>query len=43
MPDIAADIDAGRDGGTRRAIDVCEGNVVDEATFTALIRGAIIQ
>src|SRR3982751_4622535 len=29
------------DGGTRRAIDFREGNVVDEAAFKALIRAAV--
>ena len=29
------------DGGTRRAIDFREGDVVDEAAFKALIRAAV--
>ena len=29
------------DGGTRRAIDIREGDEIDEAAFKALVRGAI--
>ena len=29
------------DGGTRRAIDFGEGDVIDEAAFKALIRAAV--
>ena len=32
---------ASRDGGTRRAIDVCEGGSLDESAFTALVRAAV--
>jgi hypothetical protein len=32
---------AGLDGGTRRAIDLSEGDTIDEAAFKALVREAI--
>ena len=32
---------AGLDGGTRRAIDIRDGDEIDEAAFTALIREAV--
>lgn len=32
---------AGLDGGTRRAIDIREGDQIDETAFTALIRAAV--
>ena len=32
---------AGLDGGTRRAIDLREGDRIDEAAFRALIRAAV--
>jgi hypothetical protein len=33
---------ASLEGGTRRAIDVCEGETVDETAFKALIREAVV-
>lgn len=33
--------DAGPEGSVRRAIDVHEGGLVDEAAFTALVRSAV--
>ena len=41
VPDPSGLFNAGLDGGTRRAIDIREGGVVDEAAFTALIRAAV--
>ena len=32
---------AGLDGGTRRAIDIHEGDKINEKAFTALIRAAV--
>ncbi|MGV9007561.1 MAG: DUF1801 domain-containing protein [Brevundimonas sp.] len=32
---------ASLDGGTRRAIDIREGETVDEAAFVALVRAAV--
>lgn len=41
IPDPAGLFNAGLDGGTRRAIDVRDGETVDAAAFTALIRAAV--
>lgn len=41
LPDPTGLFNAGLDGGTRRAIDVKEGDRVDPDAFTALIRAAI--
>jgi hypothetical protein len=41
LPDPAKLFNASLDGGTRRAIDVREGETVDEAAFKALIRAAV--
>jgi hypothetical protein len=41
-PDDPAGIfNASLDGGTRRAIDLHEGDVIDEAAFAALVRAAV--
>ena len=40
LPDPAGLFNAGPDGGTRRAIDLREGDVLDEKAFTALVRAA---
>ena len=40
LPDPAGLFNAGLDGGTRRAIDLREGEEVDEGAFQALIREA---
>lgn len=40
LPDPAGLFNASLDGGTRRAIDLREGDTVDAAAFTALIRAA---
>lgn len=41
VPDPAGLFNAGLDGGTRRAIDVRDGETVDAVAFTALIRAAV--
>ena len=41
LADPAGLFNAGLDGGTRRAIDVREGETVDAAALTALVRAAI--
>lgn len=41
LPDPAGLFNAGLDGGTRRAIDIREGEVVDAAAFRALIGAAV--
>lgn len=41
LPDPARLFNASLDGNTRRAIDIHEGEVVDESAFTALIRQAV--
>lgn len=41
MPDPAGLFNASLDGNTRRAIDLHEGDEIDEAAFTALIRAAM--
>ncbi len=40
LPDPAGVFNAGFAGGTRRAIDLKEGETVDEAAFIALMQGA---
>ena len=40
LPDRAGLFNAGLDGNTRRAIDMHEGDAIDAAAFTALIRAA---
>ncbi len=41
VPDPAKLFNASLDGGTRRAIDVHEGDSIDPAAFKALIRAAV--
>ena len=41
LPDPARLFNAGLEGGTRRAIDIREGEVVDARAFKALIRAAV--
>ena len=41
LPDPNGLFNAGFGGGTRRAIDLREGQFVDETAFTALIRAAV--
>lgn len=41
LPDPAGLFNAGLTGGTRRAIDLRQGETVDEAAFKALIRAAV--
>ena len=41
LEDPARLFNAGSGGGTRRAIDIREGDAVDEAAFTALVREAV--
>jgi hypothetical protein len=41
LPDPAHLFNAGLDGGTRRAIDIQEGEEVDAKSFKALIRAAV--
>lgn len=40
LPDPARLFNAGLSGGTRRAIDLHEGDALDEAAFVALVRAA---
>lgn len=40
IEDPAGLFNASLDAGTRRAIDLREGNTIDEAAFTALVRAA---
>ena len=40
LPDPAGLFNASLDGSTRRAIDIREGETIDEAAFKALIRAA---
>ncbi len=42
LPDAAKLFNASLEGATRRAIDVREGDVIDEAAFKALIRAAAV-
>jgi hypothetical protein len=41
LKDLAGLFNASLDGNTRRAIDIHEGEVVDEAAFKALVREAV--
>ena len=41
LDDPAGLFNAGFGGGTRRAIDIREGEAVDEAAFTAIVREAV--
>lgn len=41
LPDPAGLFNSGLDGGTRRAIDMREGETIDEEAFKALIRAAV--
>jgi hypothetical protein len=41
LEDVDALFNAGLDGGTRRAIDVFEGDTLDEPGFTGLIKAAV--
>jgi hypothetical protein len=43
LPDPAGLFNAGLDGGTRRAIDLKEGESVDEAAFQTLVRAAVAE
>lgn len=42
LPDPAGLFNASLDGSTRRAIDIHEGDAIDEAALAALIRAAVI-
>ena len=41
LPDPAGLFNAGLDGGTRRAIDIREGEQLDEEAFKTLVRAAV--
>ena len=41
LPDPAGVFNSSLDGNTRRAIDIHEGDAIDEAALTALIRAAV--
>ena len=41
LDDPAGLFNAGQEGGTRRAIDIRQGDAIDEAAFKALIRSAV--
>jgi hypothetical protein len=41
LPDPAGLFNAGLGGGTRRAIDIREGEGIDAAAFKALVRAAV--
>jgi len=43
LDDPAGLFNASLDGGTRRAIDIREGEAVDETAFKALIREAVVR
>jgi hypothetical protein len=43
LPDPTRLFNAGLDGGTRRAIDIREGEEIDAKAFKALIRAAVAQ
>ena len=43
LPDPTALFNAGLDGNARRAIDLFEGDAIDEAAFTALIHAAVAR
>ena len=41
LPDPRGLFNASLEGGTRRAIDITEGETVDEAAFKALVQAAV--
>ena len=41
LPDPAGLFNSSLEGNTRRAIDIAEGTMVDEAAFKALVRAAV--
>ena len=41
VPDPSGLFNSSLDGGTRRAIDIHEGDAIDEAAFKALVRAAV--
>jgi hypothetical protein len=41
LPDPSGLFNSSLDGNTRRAIDILEGDEIDEAAFTSLIRAAV--
>ncbi|MEJ7776618.1 MAG: DUF1801 domain-containing protein [Sphingomicrobium sp.] len=43
LPDPAHLFNASLDGGTRRAIDLREGDEIDEAAFKSLVRAAVAR
>jgi hypothetical protein len=43
LPDPARLFNASLDAGTRRAIDIREGETIDPAAFTALIKAAVAE
>ena len=43
LPDPAGLFNASLDGNARRAIDIHEGEEIDEAAFTALVRAAVAR
>lgn len=43
LPDPAGLFNASLDAGTRRAIDLREGDALDEAAFTALVAAAVAR
>ena len=43
LPDPSGLFNAGLDGGTRRAIDIREGETVDAEAFRALVRAAVAR
>lgn len=43
LPDPAGLFNASLEGNTRRAIDIHEGEAIDEAAFKALVRAAVAQ
>jgi hypothetical protein len=43
VPDPSHLFNSSREGGTRRAIDIHEGETVDAGAFTALVKAAVAQ
>ena len=43
LPDPSRIFNAGLDGGTRRAIDIREGEKVDARAFKALVKAAVVE
>lgn len=43
LPDPASLFNASLAGGTRRAIDIREGETIDATAFKALVRAAVVQ